>query len=260
MTMNLIQNTDGSASFKSSDNSKTPIVFDDQRGAYVPPEQFVQFADDFLGDLLEDGYSGAGGSDPQALTPAINAQNGGVVRLVAGDSNVSAAADASVLTHALNWKAGNGGLFMEARIKAVSSVADFALNVGFTDTLGTTTVEEPFTINGTTVSGVADDAACFVFDTAATNDTLHAQGAKGGTDTAISNTGEALTADAWIRLGVALDSSGTATFYVDGVQVATVANAVTTTVALTPVIAVGSRTTAAKTVDVDYLVVRALRA
>lgn len=260
MAVQLTQNTDGTTTFVSNVNSKIPLVLDDQKGAFMRHDQFIQFFDDFLGDALEDAYSGAGGSDTQALTPAINAQSGGVVRLTCGDSNASAAADASVLTQALNWKAADGGLYLEARVKPISSVEDVAFNIGFTDTLGTTTVEEPFTISGTTVTGVATDAVCFVYDTDATNDTLHAQGVKADTDTAISNTEVALTADAYVKLAIKIDDTGSAYFYVNDVLKASVANAVTASVALTPVVAVGGRTTTSKSLDVDYIFVTSLRA
>lgn len=259
MAINLITNTDGTSSFRDSNNQLNAIELDGERGAFVDPASFVQFSDDFLGDVLDDAYSGAGGSDAQALDPAINAQAGGVVRLVSGDAGTGGATDTSSLTAGLNWKANQGGLYLKTRVKAVTSVADTSLFVGFTDTLATTTVEEPITLSGTTLTTNATDATGFLFDTDATNDTIHIQGVANDTDTALNNTGLGLSADTWYTLEIKVDSSGNAEFFINGTSYGTVASAVTSTVALTPIIATCSRTTAVKTVDVDYLFVAGQR-
>lgn len=266
MAVNLNQNGDttaafpsGVSAFASNVNSKVPLILDDQSGAFFNTKSFVQFYDDFLGDTLDSGWSAAEGNDAQAVIATINAQAGGVVRMVTGDST-TVSESAQSLTHGLNWKANQGGLYMAARVKLVSSVADVCVNVGFTDTLATTTLEEPFTISGTTITSNATDAVCFVYDTAQTNDNWHCQGVKADTDTAIANTGVGLTADAWVLLEIKIDSNGTATFFIDGVQKHEVANAVTASVALTPVITAMARTTASKTVDVDYVFIASQRA
>lgn len=259
MSINLVTNPDGTSSFRDTDNQLNAIELDGKKGAYVDPANFVQLYDDFLGDVLEDGYSGAGGSDAQALAPAINAQAGGVVRLVAGDSNTSAAADGSMLTHALNWQADQGGLYLKTRVKAVTSAADFSVFVGFTDALGTTAVEQPISLSGTTLTTTATDAIGFLFDTDATNDTIHIQGVANDTDTALNNTGLGLTADTWYTLEISIDTSGNAEMFINGVSYGTVASAVTADVALSPVVFAGSRTTATKTLDVDYLFVAGQR-
>lgn len=262
MTIIQTQNTDGSASI--IDNGATSYReiqrLDGERGAYTDPANFVSLEDDFLGDVIADQWSAAKGTDGQGViaTVVAGAANG-VVRLTSGDTT-TVAESLSSLTHGLNWKAGNGGLYMKTRVKAVSSVADVSICVGFTDVLATTTLEEPFSISGTTITSNATDAVCFVFDTAQTNDALHMQGVKNGTDTAISNSGVALSADEYVTLEIDVDSSGSATFYIDGVAYATVANAVTTTVALTPVVSIMARTTTSKSIDVDYIRVGQLRA
>lgn len=266
MAVNINQNGDttaafpsGTTAFASNVNAKVPLVLDDTSGAFFNYKSYIQLYDDFMGDVLEDAWSGAKGSDAQAVVPTINAQAGGVVRLVAGDT-VTVAESLSSLTHGLNWKANQGGLYMAARVKLVTSVADVCVNVGFTDALATGTLEEPITISGTTITTNATDAAVFVYDTAQTNDNWHCQGVAGDTDTAIANTGIGLTADAWVLLEVKIDTSGTASFFINGQLVHTVASAVTATVALTPIVTVMARTTASKTVDVDYIFVAAQRA
>lgn len=256
MTVIMQNNTDGSTSLVDNSVTGTPeiIRFDGNRGA-MGFANYVQLFDDFLGDGIADQWSGAGGANSPAAAPAISAGIEGKVRLTSGDATGTAADEGSTLSHELNWKANQGGLYLKIRAN-LTSVADVAVNIGFTDVKG---LEEPFSISGTTITSNATDAVCFVFDTAQTNDTWHCQGVKNGTDTAISNSGVAPTAGAYQDFEIAIDTSGTATFWIDGVQVASVANAVTTTVALTPVVHIQPRTTTSKTADVDYVFVTAKR-
>lgn len=219
-----------------------------------PPDRATLF-DDFLGDVLADQWSGAAGTDTAGAAPAINAQENGVVRLTSGDAGGgNDAADGSVLTAGLNWYAENGGLVIEGRIKLVSAITTVNVCFGFTDVLGTTAVEAPFEIGSTdAITSNATDAVCFVFDTAGTDDQWAGLGVKNGTDTSRVDTGLAPTADTYQRLRIEVGTAGDATFFVDGVEVGSVANAVTATVALTPVLFVMTRTTATRSVDADYI-------
>lgn len=250
---------DGSLTFVDTESGKIPLIINGARGSYANPKQYIELHDDFLGDVIDDAWSAAEGNDAQAIIATINSQAGGVVRLTTGDTAI-VAESAQSLTHGLNWKPNQGGLYMYCRFKPVTSVADVGYFVGFTDVLATTTLEEPITLSGTTLTTNATDCVGFVYDTAATNDTWHCQGVKADTDTALSNTGIAPTVDTWVDLEIAVDSSGTATFYINSALVATVANAVTATVALTPAVVAMARTTASKSVDIDVITVRAQRA
>lgn len=254
MAVNLTQNSDGTTTFVSSVNSKIPFIMHEERGAYRNIKQYrAPLMDDFDGDALDARWSGATSS---GTAPAVNVQAGGVCRLVTGSS----AGNISSLTHELNWKPSAGGLYMACRFKPITSVAAVCYNIGFTDTTATTTVEMPITISGTTLTTNTTDGALFVYDTDQTNDYFHCQGVATNVDTAISNTSIGPSADTYVDLEVAIDSSGTATFYINSVLVATVASAVTPTVSLTPVIAIDTRTAATKTCDVDYVFVTGLRA
>ena len=251
----------GVLEFISALNSKKALIMRDEQGVDLGLADYVRLSDDFLGDVLADQWSGAKGSDAQAVAPAVVAGGlGGICALVSGDAGTGTAADGSVLTHALNWKASSGGLYMRTRFKLDSSAANVCINIGFTDVLATTTLEMPFTISGTTITSNAADAACLVFDTAQTNDFFHAQGVKNNTDTAIKNTEKAPVADTWHIAEVFIDENGHASFWIDGVHEADVANAVTASVALTPVVAIETRTTASKTLHVDFIEVAQLRA
>lgn len=261
MTINQVQNDDGTSSFVDADTSREVAILRPGQGFDPGLATYVRLFDDFQGDVIADQWSAAQGSDGQGAVAAIVAgEHGGVVRLTSGDAGTGTAADGSVLTHALNWKASAGGLYMRARLRINTSVASVCVNVGFTDVLATTTLEMPITISGTTLTTNASDAAVFVFDTAQTNDYWHTQGVKANSDTAIANTEVAPVADTYTTLEIFIDTSGTATFYIDGVLEGQVANAVTAATALTPVVAVETRTTAVKVVDVDYIEVCALRA
>ena len=214
--------------------------------------------DDFLGDVIEDGWSAAKGSDGQAIIATIQASTAsGAVRLTSGDT-VTVAESCSSLTHGLNWKAGNGGLVMQVKFTPVTSVANVAYFVGFTDTLATTTLEEPFTLSGTTFTSNATDAVGFVFDTAATTDVWYGIGVKADVDTA-AVTCTAPVADTAYTLKIVVDETGVASFYINDVLQGSVAAAVTTTVALTPCVEVMARTTTSKAVDIDYVLVEQTR-
>lgn len=254
------QNSDGSLSFV--DNSVTGALEVLRLNGDYGASQFtnhVQLFDDFLGDVIADQWSAAAGNDAQTVGWAISAQNGGEVRATTGDTT-TVSESAVVLTHALNWKASNGGLYMKARFRGITSVADVKYFIGFTDVLATTTLEIPITLSGTTLTTNATDAVGFLFDTAATNDFWHCQGVKADTDTALAVTTVAPAADTFQTFELAVDTSGTATFWINGTQVGSIANAVTTSVALTPVVSAMANTTTSKTVSLDYLFVASKRA
>jgi hypothetical protein len=208
--------------------------------------------DDYLGDALDARWSGAAGTDPQAVAPAINMQVGGVVRLVSGDTTV-VAESLSSLTHGLNYRAQDGELIAQARIKLVGGIVTQEVFFGFTDVLATTTLELPFSISGTTVTSNATDAVGFLFDTDATTDVWNCLGVKADADATRAQTTVAPVADAWVVLTLKVDKAGHAKFYIDGTYVGKVDNAVTATAALTPILCVMTRTTATRTVDADYI-------
>lgn len=261
MSFNEVQNADASTSYTSALSGKTALKLKPYHGPDLGHADFVVLFDDFLGDVIADQWSAADGSDDLAVAVAVvTAGNNGLLRLTTGDAGSGIAADGSSLTHMLNWLPSNGGLRMETRLKINTAVTNIALNVGFTDTLATTTLEMPITISGTTITTDATDAAVFVFDTAQTNDFFHLQGVKNNTDTALLNSAVAPVADTFIHLAVEIDASGNATYYIDGVLKGSVANAVTPSVALTPIIVANARTTTSKVVDIDYIRVSQLRA
>ena len=260
MAFNEVQNSDGSTSFVDAATSRDALRLYSDRGLDPGISTYCRWIDDFVGDLIADEWTPLAGIDSPAAAPAIlTSGNCGIIAFTTGDAGDTFANDSSQLSSHLNWKASNGGLFVEARLKCVSSVANIGLNFGFTDT---SALEMPITLSGTTLTTNASDAAVFVFDTAADTDVLNIQGVKANSDTALLAATGALapTADTWFTLGVGIDSSGTASFYYNRAFVGQVANAVTTSVALTPTIGYVTRTTASKVLYCDYVIVSQLRA
>lgn len=225
------------------------------KGAKLDLGEMVHLYDDFLGDAIGAEWNGVAGTDSEALAPAVNVQPGGVVRLTAGDSDTNMAADGSVLNRELIFKPNQGNLVMEARVK-LSSIAAVAVCIGFTDTKA---LEMPFEVGGSdALTSNATDAAAFVFDTGADTDEWFAAGVANDVDAADppDEVGSAPVAATWAVLRIEISETGVADFYLDDQHVVTLAAAVTASAALTPVLAVLSRTTAVKSLDVDYVWVR----
>lgn len=181
---------------------------------------------------------------------------GGVLRLTTGDAGTGYAADAEQVTQrALMWKAANGNLNLEARVKLSAITTCYAF-VGFTDTVAAA-LEAPIVsaASGNTLTTNATDAVGFMFDTNMTDDNWWLTGVANNVDATAQNSGYAPVAGAWVVLRVELDTSGNATFYRNGLQVGTrMANAVTPTVPLTAVMTVSKLSVAASmTMDIDYI-------
>jgi len=215
----------------------------------VPNFDKVQFFDDFTGDVIDAGWNVVAGSDSPAAV-AWSAVADGVIRITTGDSNASVAADGAVLNRNLIWKASSGNMVLQARVK-VDVITSVKMFIGLTDTLS---LEEPMNMTTTTLTTTASDAVGFFFDTAATAQFWQCAGVKGDTDTAVTTTTYAPVAATYQDFRIEVDSSGGALFFINGVQVASIANCVTTSVALTPVFyARASGNTTSKNMDVDYV-------
>lgn len=214
----------------------------------------VRLFDDFLGDVIADQWSNAvaGGGAAAAVSAAV----GGKITLAThGNSG-----DLSVVTYGLNWEASSGGpLIMEARISNVSAITSRAIFVGFTYVLATGTCEMPIESAGAT--STASDAVGFSYDTGAANDTWYLTGVKDNIDATVVNTGEApAAAGTWTTLRVVVDITGNATFFIDGVYKGAVADAITATDDVTPVIALETRSENIVSLDCDYIHVSGGRA
>lgn len=211
--------------------------------------QNVGFFDDFVGDVIADQWAVTAGSDSPAagaLTEAVN----GKLRLTTGDSNASLAADGVQVTSFLNWKTGNGLVF-EARLQ-VSAITNLQLFVGLTDQRSA--LEMPATLSGTTFTTVATDAVGFLFDTAATTDTIRAVGVANDVDATHADTGVAYVAATDITFRLVVDKNQVGYFYINGTLVSTVSAVCRGTIPLAIVVAArAAGDTVSKTVDIDYI-------
>lgn len=218
----------------------------------------VRIMDDFLGDVLADQWNGRVGSDPQCVLPTIQTLANGVVRLTTGDDAAATMAVNGVqLDSALNWNAGREAIY-ETSLTLGPGTAGHVVFVGLTDQVAA--LEMPFTLGASDVlTSNASNASGLLFDTAADTDTWHCVGVKADVDATKINSGSAPVAGTYQRFKIMLLTNGAARFYLDGVLIGTMLNAVTNTTLLTPVVAAFSRTTASRTIDVDYLNVEQYR-
>ncbi len=153
-----------------------------------------------------------------AADPLINVTERGEYRLTAGDGNGTTAQDSSQFCVVVPVQADSGNLSFECRVK-IEDIAEVSLYVGFTDI---TTLEEPMSVSGTTLTTVCTDGFGFVFDSAMTAPKWVAA----GVDTNMDATGEGVTDATAPANGVyqvlraEVNALGTfAEFFVDGVKV-----------------------------------------
>lgn len=203
----------------------------------------VAFMDDFLGDVIEDGWN----IDADAgCSGAIEVLAGGVVRLQT-DATTS---DRVSMAHELNWYGERNAIF-ECRFK-IDAITNVNLFFGFSDAKAEASQLLPMSLSGTTWTTTATDAVGFVFDTAATTDVLYGMGVANGTDATAVQSTSAPVAATYMKLRIEL-FDGSAAFYIDDVIVGGSTGFLTSTVALTPLIGVQNRTTAARLLDIDYV-------
>lgn len=218
----------------------------------------VELFDDFLGDVLQDPWRGAAGTAGTAPAVLASGTNGRVRLAMGDDAGVSMAANGSQLDAGnLNWLPSQGGLILEAHL-TVDVVTDVAIFFGFTDQISA--LEMPWTISGTTFTSNQTDGCGFLFDTAATTDTIRCVGVDTDVDATSINTGLAFVAATLILFRIELSATGVARFFINGTLVGTMTAAVTPTVKLSPVVVGFSRTTTARLLDVDYIRVLSARA
>jgi len=129
------------------------------------------------------------------------------------------------------------------------------VNFGLTDSVS---LEEPFTIAGTTITSVASDAACFVYDDGATAKEWYACSVDSNADdSGNASSGVAPVADTYQKFKIEVSANGnTVKFYIDNVLVKTLTNTgITPSVSLYATVVANSTAAASKTVSVDYIYV-----
>jgi hypothetical protein len=224
------------------------------------PRQFLQPSpyhnsqfDDFLGQTLSGQWGVAKGSDGSTANFAITAALSGSAKGTTGaGSTLTMAVNGVQISGALNYQANSDRLEFGTRVQ-LGAITTVALFVGLTNQ--TASLQMPINGSGTgdgfTVA--ANDCVGLLFDTAMTDAKWWAASAKAGTATAGINSGSAPVAATYDDVFISVDASGNASFFLNGVSLGTIANAVTKTVPLAPVIAGFRRSAASTTVIADYL-------
>jgi len=228
-------------------------------GGQIDMSGVCAYFTDFLGDALEDELlAGIGSGTGNAV--AISTGTGGRAEIKTSSADAADSANGTSLgLGALNWKANQGGLFMEARVQ-IDNIAAVMMFVGFTDTIGST-VEAPIFLNGVDIDSTATDACGVIFDTDGTTAQWCHGGVKADVDTVPAYNGAAPVAATWYTVRVEVSAAGAVQGFIDGVAIGpAVANAITPTVALVPLIFVANRGGAVRNVLVDYLSVQGNRA
>jgi hypothetical protein len=215
----------------------------------------VQHFDDFLGDVLADGYAQATNDD---ATAAIDPQLGGVVQLATADGDN----DYVDLAMELNLKPNSAG-FVEARLRVPTDATYRAIEFGLSDAKtesGGAAEDNGLAVTdavAATPTAAADDCAVFHYDSD-DGATWWCCAVAGGGTPLVHNAGIEPSTD-WQVLRIEWNAAGDLSFYAGTnaenlTHVATFEAAVAPTAALTPWLALKAReASVAKTLDVDYL-------
>lgn len=234
---------------------------------WLPTRQKVGFFEDFLGGgqafstTIIDGWRSRKGSDGQAVDWTITEGVGGTCVGVIGDTTASMAVSGVQLDRGLDWKANQGNLVLEARVK-LSQITLISAFIGFTDQVAALEMPIHSAASANTITTNASDGVGFFFDTSMTDDTWWLSGVAANVDATHQNSTFAPVADTYAVFRIELTAAGVARFYYNGALVGTaMTGAVTATVALTPVIAGFNRDTSnTPAITVDYVHISADRA
>jgi len=224
------------------------VVFEDFHGTWTATET--------LNADLWSTNKGSGANTAVATTVA-NSLNGEVTLTSSTADGATSANAANITGINLGYKANQGGLAVEARLK-IDDIVEAYVFVGFTDTIGTT-VEHPidFTDASNTLISDAANACGIVFSGDATTQQWCHGGVKAGTDTTAAFSGTAPVNATYVTLRVEVSAAGAVQGFVDGVAIgAAVPAAVTITTALTPAVVVSSTAAAATVMTLDYIWVK----
>jgi hypothetical protein len=250
-------------------NKRGVLVLGDTGQQFVRgPQRYVDVFQDFTGGSVA--FSATLPAGPNAFRSRVGTTNavawtttgaaGGTVVGTIGDTTASMAVSGVQLDSGLDWRADQGDLWFEARVKQ-STISTIAVFIGFTDQVSALEMPIQSAASANTLTTNASDAVGFMFDTSMTADTWWLVGVAANTDATHQNTALAPVADTYATFRVELSTAGVATFYYNGAEVGTaMTGAVTATTLLTPVIAGFNRTTTGTpTITADYVYVSGLR-
>lgn len=224
------------------------------------------FFDDFTGASQAfsttpiGGWRSRKGSDGGCVDFTKTDAVGGTVVGTIGATTATMAVSGVQLDRGLDWKANQGNLVLEARLK-LSAITTIAIFFGFTDQVAALEMPISSAASADTITTNATDGCGFMFDTAMATDDWWLVGVANDVDATKVDTGLAPVAATYERLRIELDAAGKATFYRNNKRVGTMTLAVTPTVALTPVLAGFNRTTSGTpTITADFVAISGDRA
>lgn len=198
--------------------------------------------------------STAGSGTSNQLATTVAASLCGEVTLKSASDDGTDAANLSTFTSiGLAYKANQGGLAVEARLK-ISDISEAYMFVGFTDTISTT-VEAPIFLVAADIDSTATNACGVCYDVDGTTKQFFHGGVKADADTVPVYSGTAPVDATYFTVRVEVSTAGAVRGFINGVPIGTgpVANAVTVTTALTPAIFIGNRSANQVIATIDYI-------
>lgn len=193
------------------------------------------------------------GSDDLAVDPVISANT---LVMVTGDAGTGFAADGTQAIGDTGYTLAAGAIVLEARVK-LSAITNAAFYFGLTDQKAALEIPIESAASADTITTNATDAIGFMFDTSMSTDNIWLVGVNNNVDETAQNSATAPVAGAYITLRIETDTSGNATFYINGVAVGSqMTTAAATGVTLYPTLAAMARSTASRTFTADYLYLR----
>jgi|GEM_PF-2719691 len=224
-----------------------------------PSQKFTLFEDFYgtwaIGDAgpADTWSTTAGSGTANAVAVTVAGSVNGEVTLKSASDDGTVAANCSTFTGInASFKANQGGLVMEARLK-IDDISEAVMFVGFTDTISTT-VELPIFLATTNIDSDAANACGVGYDVDGTTKQFFHGGVKADTDTVPAYSGTAPVDATYFIVRVEVSAAGAVTGYINGVAIgAAVAAAVTITTALTPCIVIGNRSANQVIATIDYV-------
>lgn len=193
------------------------------------------------------------GSDDLAVDPVISSNT---LVMVTGDAGTGFAADGTQAIGDTGYTMAAGAKVLEARLK-LSAITTVSVFFGWTDQKAALEIPIESAASADTITTNATDAIGFMFDTSMSTDNIWLTGVNNSVDETAQNSAIAPVADTYITLRIETDTSGNATFYIDGtIAGSQMTTAAATGVTLYPTLAASARTTSSRTMTVDYLYLR----
>jgi hypothetical protein len=195
----------------------------------------------------------AGSGANTAVATTVAASVNGEVTLKSSSADDTHAANCSTLTTiGLSYLPTKGGLAMETRLK-ISDVSEAVMFVGFTDTISTT-VELPIFLVAGDIDSDAANACGVGYDVDGTTKQFFHGGVKAGTDTVPAYSGSAPSDGVYFVVRVEVYTAGAVQGFINGKPIGiAVANAITASTPVCPMVVVGNRSANQVIATIDYI-------